>query len=93
MDVGKEFRDMARKKDRKKGKEKKQSRKKVCMFCTNGVKHIDYKDIDTLRRFVNDKGKIIARRSSGACAKHQRAVARAIKLAREAALLPYCTTR
>lgn len=74
-------------------KSKKPMRKKVCSFCAGKVSEIDYKDIATLRRFVNDKNKVVARRTSGACARHQRALARAVKRAREMALLAYCTTR
>lgn len=85
---------MARPPRRKKlEKGKKPARKKICSFCAGKARAIDYMDISTLRRFVNDKNKIVARRTSGCCAKHQRAVAKAIKRAREMALLPYCTTR
>ena len=62
-------------------------RKKVCYMCTG--KDIDYKDIDTLKRYVNEKGKILPRRMTGACAKHQRHIANQIKIARYMALLPY----
>jgi small subunit ribosomal protein S18 len=68
-------------------------RKKVCSFCAAKVLDIDYKDMAVLRRYVNEKNKIAARRSSGACARHQRALAAAVKCAREMALLPYCTCR
>lgn len=64
-------------------------RAKICSFCVDRVTHIDYKNVDTLRRYVSDRGKILARRQSGACAKHQRALARAIKRARHVALLPF----
>jgi small subunit ribosomal protein S18 len=63
-------------------------RKKVCKFCTNKLR-IDYKDPDTLRRFVTERGKILPRRITGSCAKHQRSLAVAIKRARSLALLPY----
>lgn len=66
-------------------------RKKVCAFCTDGVKHIDWKDVDTLRRFVMNNGSIRGRHKTGTCAKHQRQLATAIKRARFAALLPYTT--
>ncbi len=62
-------------------------RKKVCMMCTG--KTIDYKDPETLKRYINEKGKIVSRRMTGNCAKHQREIARAIKRARAIALLPY----
>ena len=63
-------------------------RKKVCVFCKSKIEHIDYKDIETLQKYVNPDGKIAARSQTGNCAKHQRAVASAIKKARFMALLP-----
>ncbi|MCL2067194.1 MAG: 30S ribosomal protein S18 [Treponema sp.] len=63
-------------------------KKKVCKFCTQKMK-IDYKEADTLRRFITERGKILPRRITGTCAKHQRALALAIKQARTIALLPY----
>ncbi len=64
-------------------------KKKVCIFCKEHIEWVDYKDIGLLRKFISDRGKIRARRVSGNCAQHQRAVALAIKTARELALLPY----
>ncbi|MFH1338973.1 MAG: 30S ribosomal protein S18 [Candidatus Omnitrophota bacterium] len=64
-------------------------RKKVCRLCREKVTHIDYKDVKRLEKFMTDRCKIFSRRSSGNCALHQRMVARAIKLARFAAILPY----
>lgn len=64
-------------------------KKKVCRFCTDKNLKIDYKDIDTLRRFVTEGGKIIPRRITGNCSKHQRKIAEQIKIARAIALLPY----
>jgi small subunit ribosomal protein S18 len=64
-------------------------RKKVCIFCKEHIEWVDYKDVNLLRRFMSDRGKIRARRVSGNCAQHQRDVAIAIKTARELALLPY----
>lgn len=64
-------------------------RRKVCSFCAEKATYIDYKEINRLRRFVTERGKILPRRVSGNCARHQRAVAVAIKRARELALLPY----
>ena len=64
-------------------------RKKVCIFCKNKNLVIDYKDVETLKRFVSPNGKISPRRATGACAKHQRSIAAAIKNARYMALLPY----
>jgi len=63
-------------------------KKKVCKFCAQKMK-IDYKEADTLRRFITERGKILPRRITGTCAKHQRALALAIKQARSIALLPY----
>src|SRR5205085_1809243 len=65
------------------------AKKKVCIFCSEHVVWVDYKDVNLLRRFMSDRGKIRARRVSGNCAQHQRDVAVAIKTARELALLPY----
>ena len=64
-------------------------RKKVCSFCVDKVEHIDYKDVAKLRRFITERGKILPRRISGNCAKHQRQVTVAIKRARNIALLPF----
>jgi small subunit ribosomal protein S18 len=64
-------------------------RKRFCRFCQNKINYLDYKDIKTLERFITDRGKIVSRRSSGNCARHQRMVARAIKQARFVSLLPY----
>ena len=64
-------------------------RKKVCSFCVDKVETIDYKDVAKLRRFVTERGKILPRRISGNCAKHQRQLTTAIKRARNVALLPF----
>jgi len=64
-------------------------KRRVCSFCADKVKTIDYKDSAKLRRYISSGGKIEPRRKSGACAKHQRALAVAIKRARHLALLPY----
>lgn len=71
------------------GGAKKMPRKKVCIFCVDKVDDIDYKDVAKVRKFITDKGKILPRRTSGVCAKHQRIVAQAIKRARVMALIPY----
>jgi small subunit ribosomal protein S18 len=63
--------------------------KKSCPFCADKELKLDYKNTDLLRRFVTDRGKIKARRKTGACAKHQRAVSEAVKRARHIALLPF----
>jgi small subunit ribosomal protein S18 len=76
----------------RKGKDNgKKFKKKVCLFCKEGVTWIDYKDVNLLRRFMSDRAKIRARRVSGNCAQHQRDIAMAIKTSRELALLPYAT--
>ena len=64
-------------------------RRKVCSFCVDKGDHIDYKDAAKLRRFTTERGKILPRRISGNCAKHQRQVTLAIKRARNIALLPF----
>ena len=64
-------------------------RKKVCSFCVDKVTHIDFKDTAKLRRYLSERGKILPRRMSGNCAKHQRQLSIAIKRARHVALLPY----
>ena len=64
-------------------------RRKVCSFCVDKVEEIDYKDVAKLRRYVTERGKILPRRISGNCAKHQRQVTVAIKRARNIALLPF----
>src|SRR4030042_1991327 len=64
-------------------------RRKVCIFCVEKVGYIDYKNPAKLRRYISDRGKIEPRRRTGNCARHQRALALAIKRARHLALLPY----
>jgi small subunit ribosomal protein S18 len=64
-------------------------RKKVCKLCVRKIKEVDYKDVDLLRRFITERGKILPRRITGTCAKHQRILAMAIKRARFIALLPF----
>jgi len=65
------------------------AKKKVCSFCMDKVTDIDYKDIAKIRKFISERGKILPRRISGNCAKHQRQLTVAIKRARHIALLPY----
>ena len=65
------------------------ARKKVCGFCVDKVDSIDYKDVAKLHRFITERGKILPRRISGTCAKHQRKLTLAIKRARAIALLPF----
>jgi small subunit ribosomal protein S18 len=64
-------------------------RRKVCQFCVDKVDNIDYKDVTRLRRYISERGKIEPRRKTGTCAKHQRRLSRAIKRARQIALLPF----
>ena len=64
-------------------------RRKVCSFCVDKVEEIDYKDVAKLRRYITKRGKILPRRISGNCAKHQRQMTTAIKRARNVALLPF----
>jgi len=64
-------------------------RRKVCAFCVDKVKHIDYKDHQRLRNFVSERGKILKSRMTGTCVKHQRKLALAVKRARQVALLPF----
>ena len=68
-------------------------RPRVCQFCADKVTWIDYKDTDTLKRFVTEAGKIRSRRETGTCARHQRMLAKTIKRARHIALLPYVSER
>ena len=64
-------------------------RRKSCPYCRDKIDQVDYKDVSGLRKLVSDKGKIRSRRISGACRRHQNQIARAVKRARELALLPY----
>jgi small subunit ribosomal protein S18 len=64
-------------------------RRKPCPYCKDKVEHVDYKDVNGLRRFISERGKIRGRRITGACRRHQAQIARAVKRARELALLPY----
>jgi small subunit ribosomal protein S18 len=64
-------------------------RRKSCPYCKDKIEHADYKDVETLKRFVSDRGKIRSRRITGACRRHQSQIAAAVKRAREIALLPY----
>ena len=68
---------------------KKMPRKKVCLFCQEKIEVIDYKDVNRLKKFITEGGKILPRRMSGTCAAHQRLLATAIKSARIVALLPF----
>jgi len=71
------------------GRPQRRGRKKVCSFCVDRVEHIDYKDVVKLRKYISERSKIIPRRVTGTCAKHQRELTIAIKRARHLALLPF----
>ncbi|HTY13622.1 MAG TPA: 30S ribosomal protein S18 [Candidatus Omnitrophota bacterium] len=75
-------------KNMKSNKPMKRRKKKVCIFCES-KRSLDYKDINFVKKFISDRGKILPRRSSGCCALHQRMVARAVKRTRETGLIPY----
>ncbi len=64
-------------------------RRRVCSFCMDDIDKVDYKDVGRLRRFLSDRGKVLPRRITGNCARHQRQLTRAIKRARIMALLPF----
>lgn len=66
-------------------------RRKVCYFTVNKITHIDYKDVETLKKFISERGKILPRRVTGTSAKYQRMLTTAVKRARQIALLPYTT--
>jgi len=68
---------------------RRKKKKRVCQFCINKVDKIDYKDVNTLKKYITERGKILPRRINGNCAIHQRQLTRAIKRARNVALLPY----
>ena len=74
---------------RQKQEYQRQPRRKYCQFCKEGTEYIDYKDVQLLRKFMTDRGKIKPRRVTGACTQHQHDIAIAIKRARTMALLPY----
>ena len=65
------------------------TRRKVCGFCVNKIKHVDYKDVSAIRRYLSDESKIESRRKTGVCSRHQRMLALAIKRARHLAMLPF----
>jgi small subunit ribosomal protein S18 len=82
------FKDRDRDRDDKDMRPQKKRRKKVCVFCAEKTMP-DYKKVDQMRRLVSERGKVLTMRSSGCCAKHQRAIAKEIKRARIIGLLPY----
>jgi len=65
------------------------AKKRVCAFCVDGISEIDYKDVARLRRYITERGKILPRRITGNCARHQRLVTQAVKKARVMALMPF----
>ena len=73
----------------RRGRPRYYARRKLCSYCVDRIDYVDYKDVSRLRRFLSDRFKIEARRKSGACAKHQRALSTAIKRARHLAMLPF----
>lgn len=88
MDENKEKIDMLDEKFTPK-KPKRMGKKKVCAFCQEKVEFIDYKDVARIKKYITEKGKILPRRQTGTCAKHQRELTTAIKRARFMALIPY----
>ena len=82
---------MADRPERPGGGRGRKPKRKVCSYCADKVEFIDYKDAPKLRRYISERGKIVPRRISGCCAKHQRQVTNAIKRARFIALLPYAS--
>ncbi len=70
-------------------RDRRRPKRKVCSFCVDKIKDVDYKDSGRLKRFLSDRGKILPRRITGNCAGHQRQLTVAIKRARQVALLPY----
>ena len=77
--------------NRRPGGRMRRSKRKVCAFCAEKSEGIDYKDVAKLRKYVTERGKILPRRISGTCAKHQRELTSAVKRARNIALLPFTT--
>lgn len=80
---------MERERTEKNDRRNRKSRKKVCAFCMDKIENIDYKDVPRLKRYLSDRAKIIPRRVTGTCARHQRQLTVAVKRARHLAFLPY----
>ena len=76
---------------KKRNNKERKPKRKVCSFCVDKIDHIDYKDAPKLRKFVSERGKILPRRISGNCARHQRALTAAVKRARVIALMPFAS--
>lgn len=85
--MAKQRRRPTRRRDKKGGSGS--SRRKPCPYCREKIEQVDYKDVSALRRFISERGKIRSRRITGACRRHQNQISRAVKRARELALLPY----
>ena len=77
--------------DKSAAPQKNRKRRKVCQFCVDKAEYIDYKDTVKLRKYLSERSKILPRRTTGACAYHQRLLPEAIKRARQVAILPYVT--
>lgn len=77
--------------DMRRGGKMRRGRKKVCAFCVEKATEIDYKDVPKLKKYITERGKILPRRISGTCAKHQRTLTESIKRSRNIALLPFTT--
>ena len=73
----------------KRGGKFRRARKKVCIFCVDKAESIDYKDVAKLKKYITERGKILPRRATGACAKHQRDITLEVKRCRQIAMLPY----
>ena len=84
-----ETRERGERGDRDKDEKRPFFRKRICRFCVEKLETIDYKDVTRLQKFITERGKILPSRISGACARHQRRLSRAINQARSVALLPY----
>ncbi len=80
---------MERERAERNDRRNRKSRKKVCAFCMDKIENIDYKDVPRLKRYLSDRAKIIPRRVTGTCARHQRQLTVAVKRARHLAFLPY----
>ena len=80
---------MERERTERNDRRNRKSRKKVCAFCMDKIENIDYKDVPRLKRYLSDRAKIIPRRVTGTCARHQRHLTVAVKRARHLAFLPY----
>ena len=80
---------MERERTERNDRRNRKSRKKVCAFCIDKIENIDYKDVPRLKRYLSDRAKIIPRRVTGTCARHQRQLTVAVKRARHVAFLPY----